>query len=98
MQSKKELRTQYLEMVSQWQQSGLSQKVYCASHNIRYHVFHYWYKVYRTEHQSSGSFLPVKITPVQSLDQITVRGVNGIEIQFPFSDQAAGFIKQLLIS
>ncbi|MEO5647092.1 MAG: hypothetical protein ABIQ56_01950 [Chitinophagaceae bacterium] len=98
MQNKKELRAQYLEMISQWQQSGLSQKTFCATKGIRYHVFHYWYRVYRSESQTTGSFLPVKITPVQSPDQIIVKGVNGIEIRFSFSDQAAGFIKQLLIS
>ncbi|WP_442345985.1 IS66 family insertion sequence element accessory protein TnpA, partial [Foetidibacter luteolus] len=31
-------------MIGDWQQSGLSQKAFCAQHGIRYHVFHYWYK------------------------------------------------------
>ncbi|MEK7199241.1 MAG: hypothetical protein AAB212_04900 [Bacteroidota bacterium] len=46
MQNKQAQRTQMMEMISQWQASGLKQRDYCASNNIAYHVFHYWYGVY----------------------------------------------------
>ena len=47
MQSKKEHKDKKLQMISRWQQSGLTQKAFCSANNIAYHVFHYWYGVYR---------------------------------------------------
>ena len=54
--------------IEQWEQSGLSQKVYCEQHTLKYHVFHYWYKLYRDQHQAaqsqpkaSASFLPLTL-------------------------------------
>ena len=47
MQYDKQTQEQMLEMVSSWKQSGLSQKAFCEQNNIRYYVFHYWYKRYR---------------------------------------------------
>jgi hypothetical protein len=40
-------REEMFSMIRDWQQSGLSQKAYCEQHNVRYHVFHYWYKCFR---------------------------------------------------
>ena len=47
MQYDKQTQEHMLEMVSSWKQSGLSQKAFCEQNNIRYYVFHYWYKRYR---------------------------------------------------
>ncbi|CAN5393109.1 hypothetical protein BH11BAC5_BH11BAC5_47470 [soil metagenome] len=96
MQDKKELRLQKLQMIDQWQQSGLSQKAFCAANGIAYHVFHYWYGVYRADKNTSGSFLALQIQHPKTDQQIMVTGVNGIRVQFPFSDQAVCFVKQLL--
>jgi hypothetical protein len=98
MQNKKEQRVQLLEMITNWQQSGLSQKGFCVANNIHYHVFHYWYKVYKTEQNATSSFLPVNIKPVARQEQITITGLNGLQVRMPFCDQAAGFIKELLLS
>jgi len=98
MQNKKEQRAQLLEMITNWQQSGLSQKGFCAANNIHYHVFHYWYKVYKSEQSATSSFLPVNIKSVARQEQITITGLNGLQVQLPFWDQAAVFIKQLLLS
>lgn len=98
MRDKNEQRTQQLAMINQWQQGGLSQKQFCANNNIRYHVFHYWYRIYKTEQNATSSFLPVNIKPVARQEQITITGLNGLQVRVSFSDQAAGFIKQLLLS
>ena len=98
MQNKKEHRTQMLQMITQWQQSALSQRAFCTSHNITYHVFHYWYGVYRSDKNNTGSFLPVNITPASNHEQITITGISGIEVQFAFTEQSVRFIKQLLLS
>lgn len=89
-------RTQFLEMITEWKQSGLTQKSFCINHSIPYHVFHYWYGVYKTEQQVAGSFLPVKIRPACIPEQIVITGSNGIQLQVPMTDQAIGFLKQLL--
>jgi hypothetical protein len=98
MQDKKEHRTEKLQMISQWQQSGLTQKAFCATNNIAYHVFHYWYSVYRYDQNAAGGFLPVKINTPGIHESITITGHNGLQAHFPFTGQSVGFIKQLLLS
>ena len=98
MQNAKEERAQKLEMITQWQQSGLTQRAFCAANNIAYHVFHYYYGVYRSKQNTSDSFVPVKVTPAVNREQITITGMSGIQVQLPFTDQSVRFIKQLLLS
>jgi hypothetical protein len=98
MQNKKEHRTNMLQMVTQWQQSGMSQKAFCTNYNIAYHVFHYWYGVHRSDKNNAGSFLPLNIIPAGNHEQITVTGVSGIQVQFAFTEHSVRFIKQLLLS
>ena len=43
----KDVREQMFEHINGWKQSGVTQKSFCEQANIPYHVFHYWYKVYR---------------------------------------------------
>ena len=97
MQNKKERRTKMFEWITQWQQSGLSQMAFCAAHNIAYHVFHYYYGVYKSSQITSDCFVPVKVAGVNH-EQITLTGVSGIQVQLPFTDQSVHFIKQLLLS
>ena len=52
MQYDNQTQEDMFKVISSWKQSGLSQKAYCQQNNIRYHVFHYWYKRYR--HQQSA--------------------------------------------
>ncbi len=58
-------REEMFSMIRDWHQSGLSQKAYCEQHNIRYHVFHYWYKCFRDLQSSSRDegFISLKIQP-----------------------------------
>ena len=98
MPASKEQRAQFLDMIKRWKQSGLSQKVFCADNNIAYHVFHYWYGVYKSEQKASGSFLPVSITRAFPQEHITISGLRGIQLQVPLTDQSVRFIKQLLLS
>jgi hypothetical protein len=44
------VRKQMFASIASWQASDLSQKEWCRQQKIAYHVFHYWYRVYRTEH------------------------------------------------
>jgi hypothetical protein len=47
MTSNPEVKEQMFAHIEQWKKSDLSQKKYCSQHNIRYHVFHYWFKRFR---------------------------------------------------
>ena len=85
-------------MIEDWQASGLKQRDYCAAKKVAYHVFHYWYGVFRKKKIDTGSFIPVKVTPTVSKEQITIVGVSGIKVQIPLTDKSIGFIKQLLLA
>lgn len=98
MQTKNEQRSGMFEMITRWQDSGLTQKAYCTNNGIAYHVFHYWYGVYRSDKNSTGSFVPVKISLPVNAGQVTIIGTNGIQVQLAFTDQSVQFIKQLLQS
>jgi hypothetical protein len=97
MQNKKEERTQKFEMITQWQQSGLSQRAFCTTHKMAYHVFHYYYRIYRSGQNASDCFVPVKVATSVIHEQITLTGFNGIKVQLPFTNQSVHFIKQLLL-
>jgi hypothetical protein len=63
MESRQQIREQHLSMIANWQQSGQNQKQFCLQNNIAYHVFHYWYKVYRSKQiVEVGSFVAVNIS------------------------------------
>lgn len=63
-------------MITTWKQSGLSQKAYCEQNQIRYYVFHYWYKRYRDEQLdiSKPSFIPLNAKP--SLPDVSCANVE----------------------
>ena len=51
-------------MIADWQQSGLTQKGWCEQQGIKYHVFHYWYKRWRSLHSSTATenvFVPLAV-------------------------------------
>lgn len=64
MQIRDQQHSEHFTMITSWQQSGQSQKQYCLQNNIAYHIFHYWYKVYRDQHAAvSASFVALNIAP-----------------------------------
>jgi len=98
MQNKKKQLEQMMAMIEDWQASGLKQREYCTANKVAYHVFHYWYGVYRANKTDPGSFLPVKVISAVSKEEITIIGVSGIKVQFPLTEQSIGFVKQLLLA
>ena len=65
MQYDKQRQEDMLRMIDSWKQSGLTQKAYCEQHNIRYYVFHYWYKRFRGQQDAveDASFVPLNVKP-----------------------------------
>lgn len=59
------LKAQMYLHIKKWQAGGLSQKAYCEEQAIKYHIFHYWYKLYRDEGlplEPKPSFIPLQIS------------------------------------
>jgi hypothetical protein len=65
MQSRHQTREHYFAMITAWKQSGQNQKQFCLQNNIAYHVFHYWYKVYRNQQPATGSFVALNLAAAQ---------------------------------
>ena len=98
MQNTNAQRADMLEMITRWQNSGLTQKSFCTNNDIAYHVFHYWYGVYRANQNTTGSFVPVKISTLPNTPQVTITGTNGLQLQLALTNQSVLFLKQLLQS
>lgn len=65
MQYDKQAQEDMFKVIDLWKQSGLSQKAYCEQNNIRYYVFHYWYKRFREQQGviEGGTFVPLNVKP-----------------------------------
>ena len=81
MQHDQQTQQQMLSMIESWKQSGLSQKAYCEQNNIRYYVFHYWYKRYKDMQvpQQDKGFVPLNVKPSLSFDPYSA----AIEVLLP---------------
>ncbi|MBG0782863.1 MAG: IS66 family insertion sequence element accessory protein TnpB [Bacteroidales bacterium] len=88
-----ERREKMLQLVSDWQQSGQSQKTYAEAHSIKLFTFRYWIQKHREQHESSGSFL--QLGSHMESTSITIRYPNGTELQLP-ANTPMGTIKGLL--
>ena len=58
MQNREEVKKQMFSHIAQWKSSNQSQKSYCRDHNIRYHVFHHYFKRYRDEQVERKNIIP----------------------------------------
>src|SRR3954464_11570902 len=59
MQQAEGSKEQMYTHIEQWKGSGISQKVYCEQQAVKYHVFHYWYKLYRDERLADQESKPL---------------------------------------
>lgn len=85
MRTNKEQQEFRNKTIEKWQSSGLSQKEFCRAENIRYSLFHYWYKRYKSGSTVSDNF--VTLTCKESLPaveniQVEVIHPSGIRIVF----------------
>lgn len=61
--------------ISEWEQSGISQRKYCKEENISYPAFQYWRKRIRIK---SNQFVELKIDSDTVNQSITINLPNGI--------------------
>lgn len=85
--------------IRQWQSSGLSQKSFCEANQIRYHVFHYWYRVFKDSGEQKSSapagFVRVHVPPVCSDLFADVSFPGGSRITF-YQPVSSEYLKSLL--
>src|SRR3954447_13361320 len=86
MQNSDKTQQQRFLMIASWQESGLTQKVYCEQHSIRYHVFHYWYKKYRDTQLSDkkAGFIALQVKPPSSAAPL--KPTAGVHTEIVLSD------------
>jgi len=60
MHSKEEFRQSMFSKIEEWRSSGISQTAFCQKQDIKYFVFHYWYKRYREATAIPKGFIELK--------------------------------------
>ncbi|MGZ4118951.1 MAG: IS66 family insertion sequence element accessory protein TnpA [Bacteroidia bacterium] len=87
------------KLIEQWQQSKLTQNVFCQQQSIKYHVFHYWYKRYREQHESpqsnAASFVKLQIAKPASPDSVEIYFPDGIRLVF-HEPVSSNYLKALI--
>ena len=92
----KEVREQMFEHIKRWQSGDLTQKRFCEQAGIAYHVFHYWYKVYRNSNQpATSSFVKLKVEPSLASSSIELVLPDGKRLLF-HEPVAADYLKALI--
>ena len=94
-----ELRQQMFMMITQWQQSGLTQKAYCQEQSIKYHVFHYWYKCFREAQpgfvDNSPGFVKVQIAKPFAFGSAEIHFPSGVRLVF-HEPLSSSYVKALI--
>ena len=72
-------------LISEWEQSGMSQTDFCRLHKIPKSTFYYWQKKYKEQKEGTlNPFIPVKIKddtmPYQQASGMTISYPNGVRI------------------
>lgn len=94
---KDEVQQQMFRLIEGWQRSSMAQLDYCKSHDVAYHVFHYWYKKYKTVHPGQSSvqgFTALQVTPIGEA-LVEVHLATGHRIAF-YQAVDAAYLKTLV--
>ena len=99
MQKNPEVKTQMFAHIAEWQSTGQTQKAYCIDHRIPYHVFHYWFKVYRDQHsvnqQPASAFVKLKVASSSNTTYAELVLPDGKRLLF-HQPVASGYLKALI--
>ena len=73
------------EQITEWEQSGQSQKSFCEEHDLSYHRFGYWRRKYLERDsvnvQQGNGFVPVRHSVDGVSAGLTLMLPNGMRIQ-----------------
>ena len=69
--------------ITQWKESGLSQKRFCLENKISSSNFFYWYKKYRKQNNRVSGFIPVRVhqRSEKPYDVLEIIYPNGVRLQ-----------------
>ncbi len=100
MRATTEHRDAMFSLIKNWQQSGLSQKLFCDQRQIKAHVFYYWFKCYRAQNntlvtQPAKRFIELHSQALLPEASVELLLANGHRILF-HQPVAASFIKALV--
>lgn len=94
-----ETQEKMFSLIDQWQQSNLTQKFFCEENNIRYYVFHYWYKRYKNYHTSSteqpARFMKLSVSPLPGSSSVEMVLPDGKRLLF-HQPVTPAFLKALI--
>ena len=92
----KEVREQMFEYIKAWESSNISQKKFCEQVKLSYHVFHYWYKVYRNNSKSAtSSFVKIQVAASPTLSAVELICSDGKRLLF-YEPVSADYLKVLI--
>ncbi|MDP4188881.1 MAG: hypothetical protein Q8905_12590 [Bacteroidota bacterium] len=99
MHSQPEVREHMFKLIEQWQQSSLTQNVFCQQQSIKYHVFHYWYKRYRGQHagrqSNATSFVKLQVAKPAFSGSVEIYYPGGIRLVF-HEPVSSSYLKSLI--
>ena len=99
MTSTQEKRAFWKQHVAQWQSSGLSQKSYSETHQLKLHQLVYWIGVFKPKPESShvpqSKFVPVQVVAHQSDASLKLHLHNGLWLD-GITANNLGIVKQLV--
>jgi hypothetical protein len=84
--------SQMQEICRQWEQSGLSRRVFCNQHSLAHQTFHYWYK--RVTSKEDSGFIEVPL-PASRKGSVEVIFPSGARITFE-GEPSVRWLKELV--
>ncbi len=85
-------RQRWLEHIQAWNQSGLTQKAFCAQHHLGLASFQRWRRVFMTEAQSTKAsqmtFIPVNVIE-PSVSCLTLLFNDNLRVEIPVGFDSA---------
>jgi hypothetical protein len=91
------IQEKMFDLITQWEQSGLPKKEFCAKQQVANATFYYWFKKYKHKDAvMSPAFIPVRVKESSSTQAFAelVLG-NGKKITF-YNSVDASFLKALI--
>jgi len=84
--------SQMQAICQQYEQSGLSRRVFCNQHNIAHQTFNYWYKRIRSKEDSGFTEVPL---PASRKASVEVLFPSGARITFE-GEPSVSLLKELV--
>lgn len=84
--------SQMQEICHQWEQSGLSRRLFCNQNNIAHQTFNYWYKRIRTKETSGFAELSL---PASKKAPVDIVFPSGVRITFE-GEPSVNWLKELV--